>query len=260
MKQKVAIRNKNGRYVGTEQIWSDEDIIGAILIAKELLSGKTPTFHEMKTLSKTQNLPHPKTIQDRFGSWENAIATTGLKSNKFYDKDFLVKEIERFIEENGHIPSTNEFRYTDGYPSTKGYKRLFGSFNNALVELGYTPISVVKTNKYCCNVIANDGHICDSAEEGIVDNFLFNNNIEHSIQPLYPRHDVLNSKGWIRADFYLTKYNTFIEYAGLINRKFYADKLEKKQQLATAVGLNLLIIYPNQLGQLEKVLKTYIGT
>ena len=258
MKQIVAVRDKHGRYIGTEQIWSDEDIIGAILVGKEIL-GKTPTFHQMKVLHKTHNLPHPKTAQERFGSWENAIATAGLQSNKYYDKDFLVKEIERFMEEYGHVPSTNEFRATKGYPSVKGYKRLFGSFNSALVELGYTPVSVSKKNKYCCNVIANDGHVCDSAEEGLVDNFLFTNGISHSIQPLYPRHKDLNPRGWIRADFYLTDFNVFVEYAGLITRKFYATKLEKKQQLATAVGINLLIIYPTQLEQLEKVLKTYIS-
>jgi len=254
----VAIRNRHGQYIGIEKVYSDEDIIGAILIAKEIL-GKVPTFHEMKVVAKSQNLPHPKTAQERFGSWENAIATAGLRSNKFYDKDYLVKEIERFIEENGYIPSTNEFRFSKGYPGVKGYKRLFGSFNNALVELGYTPVSVAKKNKYSCNVIANDGHICDSVEEGMVDNFLFANNITHSIQPLYPRHEKLNSKGYTRADFYLIDYNIFVEYAGLINRKFYAAKLQKKQELATLVNLNLLIVYPSELGQLEKIFKTHIS-
>lgn len=244
--------------MGIEKVYSDEDIIGAILIVKEIL-GKAPTFHEMKVVAKSHNLPHPKTAQERFGSWENAIATAGLQSNKYYDKDYLVKEIERFIEKYGHIPSTNEFRYTEGFPGTKGYKRLFGSFNNALVELGYTPVSVAKKNKYSHNVIANDGHVCDSAEEGLVDNFLFESNISHSIQPLYPRHKELNPKGYIRADFYLTDYNIFVEYAGLITRKFYAAKLEKKQQLATVVGINLLIVYPSELGQLEKIFKTYIS-
>lgn len=258
--QRTSVRDaRTGRVLGIEQVYTDEDLIGAILVAKEI-AGKTPTFHQMKSLSRSQNLPHPQTIQKRFGSWENAIATAGLSSNKYYDKDFLVKEIERFITENGHVPSTNEFRHTKNYPSTKAYKRLFGSFNNALVELGYTPISVANKNKYCCNVIANDGHICDSMEEGLVDNFLFANNIAHSIQPLYPRHEELNPKGYIRADFYLTDFNVFVEYAGLITRKFYASKLEKKQQLATVIGINLLIVYPSKLGQLEKIFKMYINT
>lgn len=256
---RLVIRDRHGRYIGTEQVYTDEDLIGSVEIASKIL-GKTPTFHQMKTLSRSQNLPHPKTIQERFGSWENAISIAGLSSNKYYEKDFLVKEIERFIAEHKHIPSTNEFRFSEGYPGVKAYKRLFGSFNNALVELGYTPVCVAKKNKYSCNVVADDGHICDSTEEGLVDNFLFKKNICHSIQPLYPRHEKLNPNGYIRADFYLTKTNTFVEYAGLINRKFYAEKLEAKKQLATVLDINLLVVYPSELGQLEKVFKTYLGT
>jgi hypothetical protein len=231
---KVVKRDSIGRYTGSNKVYTEDDLIGAIIIASQIL-GKPPTFHEMKQLSNTHNLPHPKTIQDRLGSWENALSAANFNSNKHYERDYLVKEIERFIDENNHIPSTNEFRYSKEYPGIKAYKRIFGSFNNALVELGYTPVCVISKNKYSHNTIARDGHICDSVEESMVDNFLFSKEIIHSIQPLYPRHDELNKKGWIRADFYLTKYNIYVEYAGLINRSFYADKLRKKQQLATAV-------------------------
>lgn len=254
---KVAKRDIQGRYAGTDRVYTEQDLIAAVIIANKVL-GKVPTFHEMKKISVTHNLPHPKTIQCRLGSWENALAAAGLNSNKYYEKDYLVKEIERFINENNHIPSTNEFRYSKGYPGIKAYKRIFGSFNNALVELGYTPIVVAKKNKYSHNTLAADGHICDSHEEAIVDNFLFKNNIAHSIQPLYPRHDLLNQNGYIRGDFYLNDYSVFVEYAGLINRSFYASKLEKKQQLASVVGIKLLVVYPSDLGQLEKVFKTYL--
>lgn len=257
MSKKVATRNNKGRYTGTDRVYTEQDLIAAIIIAEKVL-GKTPTYHEMKKVSQTHGLPHPKTIQTRLGSWENALSAAGMNSNKYYERDYLVKEIERFIEENNHIPSTNEFRYTEGFPGTKAYKRIFGSFNCALVELGYTPVCVAKKNKYSHTTVANDGHLCDSAEEAMVDNFLFKNNLAHSTQPLYPRHESLNQKGYIRGDFYLIEHSLFVEYAGLINRSFYAAKLEKKQQLATAVGINLLIVYPTDLGQLEKVFRTYL--
>jgi hypothetical protein len=254
---KTAVRDNSGRYLGTEKEWTEDDLVAAILIAQEIL-GKTPTFHEMKQISQTHGLPHPKTMHVRFGSWENALSAAGQNSNNHYERDYLVKEIERYIEKYGHIPSTNEFRFTEGFPGVKAYKRLFGSFNSALVELGYTPVSVAKKNKYSHNTIANDGHLCDSAEEAFVDNFLFEHNLAHSIQPLYPRHVELNNKGYIRADFYLIDSKVFVEYAGLINRSFYAAKIEKKQQLATVAGINLLIIYPSDLSNLEKAFRTLL--
>ena len=254
---KVALRDKEGKYKGIDRVYTEQDLVAAVIIAAKVL-GKVPTYHEMKNVSKTHHLPHPKTIQCRLGSWEAAIRAANMQSNKSYEKDFLVKEIERYIEEYNHIPSTNEFRYSDKFPGIKAYKRIFGSFNNALVELGYTPICVAKKNKYSSNTVAKDGHICDSSEESMVDDFLFENKIDHSIQPLYPRHDILNPKGYIRADFYLIKESVFVEYAGLINRSFYAAKLEKKQEIATLVGINLLIIYPSDLSNFKKAFKTYI--
>jgi len=255
---KMATRNTEGRYTGTEKVYTEQDLVAAVIIASKIL-GKVPTFHEMKTVSSTHNLPHPKTIQSRLGSWEAAISAAGMYSNKSYEKDYLVNEIERFIIQHNHVPSTNEFRYSHDYPGIKAYKRIFGSFNNALVELGYTPVAVAKKNKYSNNTIADDGHICDSAEESMVDNFMFSKGINHSIQPLYPRNEKLNPNGYTRADFYLTDKSIFVEYAGLINRSFYASKLEKKKELATLLGIKLLIVYPTDLGQLEKVFKTYIS-
>jgi hypothetical protein len=252
-----ALRNSSGRYEGTERVYTENDLVAAVIIAEKII-GKAPTYHEMKTISRTHNLPHPKTIQARLGSWEAALDAAGLNSNKLYEKDFLVKEIERFMAEYGHVPSTNEFRYTEGFPGTKAYKRVFGSFNNALVELGYTPVAVAKKNKYSCNTLAKDGHICDSAEEAIVDNFLFDNDISHGIQPLYPRHKDLNPNGYIRADFYLTKQDVFVEYAGLVNRSYYAAKLEKKKELATLSGLQLIVVCPSDLGQLKKIFRAYL--
>lgn len=247
----ISIRDNKGRYNGTEKIYTDDDLIAALQIAKAVL-GKTPTFDSMKKIAKAHNLPHPVTLQKRFGSWENSLMVAGMQSNQYYARDFLVAEIERFIEEYEHVPSTNEFRYAKDYPGIKAYRRIFGSFNNALVELGYTPVSVAKSNKYCCTTLAKDGHLCDSREEAMVDDFLFTHNMPHSIQPLYPRHPELNIKGYIRADFLLEKDSVFVEYAGLINRKFYAKKLELKQQLATAVGIKLFIVYPSDLSNLEK--------
>ncbi len=253
---KIAARDQNGKYIGSEKQYSKEDCLSSIHIASNLLN-KTPTYEEYKMIFKDHGLPHPKTIQETLGSWSIAIKEANLVDNKEYSEEFLIKEIERFIEENNHIPSTNEFRYTKSYPGIKAYKRIFGSFNQALVSLGYTPVSVAKGNQYGNSVVAKDGHICDSNEECMVDNFLFDNKISHSIQPLYPRHSSLNIKGYIRADF-LLQDGTFVEYCGLINKAFYRTRLERKIHLANELGLKLITVMPSDLSNLKKIFKTYI--
>ena len=247
--KRVPIHDANGKWKGIQKVWTDEKLIGSLLVAKSIV--KKLTFDAMKKIHKGQSLPHPQIFQDRFGSWDRALELAGLESNKTFERKFLISEIERYIEEFNHIPSTNEFRYAEGYPSPKPYKRSFGSFNRALIELGYTPVSFLNSGKYGKPCLAQDGHICKSREECIVDNSLFANDIPHAKEPLYPRHNQLNPKGYLRADFFANGY--YVEYAGLIQLKDYSDKIELKKQLATVLGLKQLIVYPSQLSQLNSV-------
>ncbi|MGL4875800.1 MAG: homing endonuclease associated repeat-containing protein [Clostridium sp.] len=81
------------------------------------------------------NLPNGSIFKKRFGSYENALKKVGLSSNKYYEKEFLIREIFRFIKDFDKTPTTKEFESAKKYPSTKAYKRIFGSFNNCLIEL-----------------------------------------------------------------------------------------------------------------------------
>ncbi len=249
--RKIVRDNKTGRAIGTEIIWTNRQLIEFLKEVADLL-GNTPTFDDAKSIRFIHGGPHPKTIQERFGSWSAAVAAAGLVDRKEFSESFLVSEIERFIKVYGHVPSTNEFRYNHNFPGIKAYKRIFGSFNACLVSLGYTPVVITKKSAYSVNVIAMDGHICDSNEEAFVDNWMFEHEIVHGTQPLYPRHSELNPKGFIRADFMIDL--AYIEYAGLITRSFYRERLDRKLALAAQLGLDIVVIKPTDLSHLETVL------
>ena len=105
--------------------------------------------------------------------------------------------------------------------------------------------------------IAKDGHLCNSKEESVVDNFLFFNNIEHEREVLYPYHVLYNISGTKRNDFLIHLLDgspVYIEYAGLIDKYDYSKKLDDKIELCKDLNIHLIVIYPYQLGQLQQVI------
>lgn len=100
---------------------------------------------------------------------------------------------------------------------------------------------------------AQDGHICNSVSELIIDNWLYKHNIVHKKEVSYP-------KGKFTADWSLTE-NTFIEYFGLANdSKRYDKEVKKKQQICKTSGVTLIEIYSKDLfpkNRLEEIIKTY---
>lgn len=214
---------------------------------------RVPTYNDLRNLD---NLPHPKIYFEVFGSFEAALKFTGLPSNKYLDKDFLLSEIIRYIETYGSVPSTNSFRYNNDFPSLKAYKRIWGSFNNAILELGMTPICCEIKNAFSKKCLCLDNHICNSYEEAFVDNFMFENDINHDREPPYPYHPLYNKNKLKRGDFLVkdTLGNIiYVEYAGLYKKPKYKLGMDKKITLAKDLNLKLIVIYPYQLGQLKKI-------
>lgn len=58
--------------------------------------------------------------------------------NLYYDKEYMISELNRFHEETGKIPNTSNIsaKFMD-YPGAPMFERLFGSFNAALKEAGF---------------------------------------------------------------------------------------------------------------------------
>lgn len=98
-------------------------------------------------------------------------------------------------------------------------------------ETGYKKPTIKSNNKYTdyrkinsANYRCDDGHYVRSKSERDIDNFFFNNNILHIYESKYI--DPITNKEYI-PDFYLPKYNLYIEYFGL-NSPEYNRKREEK--------------------------------
>ncbi|MEU3455348.1 hypothetical protein ABZ671_17385 [Micromonospora sp. NPDC006766] len=99
--------------------------------------------------------------------------------------------------------------------------------------------------------VATDGHLCRSMFERHIDDFLHHNGIDHEVEPHYPRHHLLNTTG-LRADWLLTD-GTYVEALGMMEQDTYADKVQRKIELANLTGIRLVTVLPNDLNRLPEV-------
>jgi len=96
---------------------------------------------------------------------------------------------------------------------------------------------------YC---FAADGHPCRSLAERVVDDWLASRSIAHTLEPTYPGSN--KRADWLLAD------GTFIEYAGMMGDADYRARMEEKRRLAGAAGVRLVILLPEDLVDLSRVL------
>lgn len=91
----------------------------------------------------------------------------------------------------------------------------------------------------------------------MVDNYLYERQIPHDKEIYYPLSKKYNCNKKKRCDFSIktsTGVLVYIEYAGLINKEVYAQKLKEKIELCKELSINLIVIYPWQLGRLDKII------
>lgn len=87
---------------------------------------------------------------------------------------------------------------------------------------------------------AEDGHICDSFSEILIDNWLFSYGISHEINVSYPGHSHFT------ADFVVGDY--WIEFFGLSGEvRKYDRNVARKLVLAKKYKLRLIKLYPKDL-------------
>ena len=99
---------------------------------------------------------------------------------------------------------------------------------------------------------ASDGHRCRSLLEKAIDDWFTANSIPHECEPRWPRHPELNPSGAKRADWLLPD-GTYVECAGMLESKDYAEKIALKQQLARALGLELIVVGPTEMHRLGHI-------
>lgn len=99
---------------------------------------------------------------------------------------------------------------------------------------------------------AADGHRCRSLLEKSIDDWFSANGLAHNCEPLWPAHPELNPSGRLRADWSLPS-GTYVECAGMLADPSYRKKIERKQELARALGIHLQIVAPSDLLDLASV-------
>lgn len=149
---------------------------------------------------------------------------------QMHSREYFIKEIKSFYEDNGRIPLKHEFR------SSSAATRRFRGWNNAIKKAGLRPNPILFARKH----IATDGHKCDSLSEKIIDDWLYKKGVKHMRSVPYPERKELS------ADFVIGNY--WIEFFGLHRvHKRYDELRREKIKIARKQRLNLIRIYPKDI-------------
>lgn len=158
--------------------------------------------------------------------------------NRLYSKDHLIDILKKIASDLGRAPTVDEWKHMDGVPIIDHYYKYFGGFTKALELIGVEPIGT-NMGRQCT---ANDGHPCRSIPEKIVDDWLYDNNIPHTLEPHYP-------EGRFRADWEVD--GSFIEFFGLTHMKSYKLKMERKKIIAKENNIKVIALFYSDLTHLD---------
>lgn len=112
--------------------YTDEDILEAIRNFYQN-NHENPSKEQYKRLRKK---PSVKTIEERFGSWSEALKKAGLQPievrNHPYTDEEMLNALRRFYKENGNYISYTSYEQSGILPSTSVIRNRFGTWNKAL--------------------------------------------------------------------------------------------------------------------------------
>jgi len=157
----------------------------------------------------------------------------------------ILKKIIEFYHVNERIPVKREFLHYNVARSQ------FGTWNKAVEAAGFKPNPVLFAERQ----IANDGHVCDSLSEKIIDDWFYKHEIPHEIHVPYPAR---NSD--FTCDFLVHGYH--IEFFGLDGEHpRYTEIAREKRLLAKKLRLKFIELNPKHLfpkNKLDSVLNFLI--
>ncbi len=173
------------------------------------------------------------------------------EARRIYTKEKLIQKIREFVEKHGRVPTKNEFCNDSSCPDYVTYRDYFGTWSKAIKKAGYEPNERWFSGR---DLYAKDGHKCNSISEIIIDDWLFENNIPHIREYLYP-------EGRYRCDFVVN--NIFVEFFGLADAfnisSSYAEIMEKKKEICKKHDIQLIELYGKDLYNLDQTLAEKLG-
>jgi hypothetical protein len=111
------------------------DLIDELHRLEDIL-GRTPAYPDMLELGEYD----PGTYENHFGSWNQGLREAGLPLNMRWgvQKSDLLAGLHRLADELGRRPSADHMM-CEGEYDVKSYRRVFGSWDAAIIAAGYEP-------------------------------------------------------------------------------------------------------------------------
>lgn len=151
-------------------------------------------------------------------------------------REQIINRIKDFYRKRKRIPVKREM-----YGIYRTARYLFGTWNNTVKAAGLKPNPVMFSEKQ----IANDGHICDSVAEKIIDDWLSARKIIHQRNIPYPESPYI-------ADFAIN--GKLVEFFGLAGEiKEYDEITATKRKICARLKIPLVEIYPRDLFPIENL-------
>lgn len=208
---------------------------------------------DYRILRNDENVCAREVYNNIFGNFRNALRECGITNNEIHllkkfpnyklenARDFLIYELfnGKLTEDAEELISQGKEIFKKGvkpicsevskHISTYKTRKNFESFTYFII-LCEVECSLSNKQQYR----ANDGHLCDSFEECVIDDALSSNGIDHEVQVGYPERK-------FRCDFKIG--NCFVEYTGYKEKgglKYINRLKEKKNCFKTTISFFIL--------------------
>lgn len=171
-----------------------------------------------------------------FAFGERYPAVVYCDRSKVWEKGISETVVRGIVPFDGSMPKEYRISYEQG-------QKLINELRKTNSEIDTTPYE--KLDK----VITLDRHSVDSGAEARIDDWLFSNSIVHVPGKELPFPGVDR-----KCDFYLPRYDVYIEYWGLAGQENYDRAMKDKLHLYDKHRLNLVQIYPKHMKYLPEIL------
>lgn len=127
---------KDGRSKPRSKNYTDKDLLSYLIRFKKE-NNRNPILEDFEN---NPEYPGCSIYWERFGSWNKGLNLAGLRDeeekSKLYTTKQLLNYLIQFCQENGRVPTLEDFRNNPEYPSYGTYQYRFGNWQKALKLVG----------------------------------------------------------------------------------------------------------------------------